>query len=91
MSYAGLLAGDKPRSLVQRVLIAHACPSLSLTSVRFVLDGHRRSSPEGPCAQLLVERTLSLIIANLGICLNCRVRTKEITIKVILFEYSRTS
>ena len=26
----------------------------------------------------------------MGICLNCRVRTKEITIEVILFEYSRT-
>ena len=37
------------------------------------------------------EQTLSFIIASLGICLNCHVRTKEITIEAILFEYSRTS
>ena len=36
------------------------------------------------------EQTLSFIIASLGICLNCHVRTKEITIEAILFEYSRT-
>ena len=38
-----------------------------------------------------MEQTLSFIIASLGICLNCHVRTKEITIEAILFEYSRTS
>ena len=37
-----------------------------------------------------MEQTLSFIIASLGICLNCHVRTKEITIEAILFEYSRT-
>ena len=64
--------------------------SLSHASVHQI-GGHRRRASEDAGAKFPVEQMLPLIITIMGICLNCRVRTKEITIEVILFEYSRTS
>ena len=63
--------------------------SLSHASVHLI-GGHRRRASEDAGAKFPVEQMLPLIITIMGICLNCRVRTKEITIEVILFEYSRT-